>query len=92
VEIVGIKEYEQNTLSVYPNPSSGIFYIELPTLVPLSGTYVSSVYNTLGKKIFSEKDVLSDRFEVDLRLFTTGIYLMQLTGDGVVYSTKLVKE
>jgi len=90
---VGIEEYENQPLSIYPNPSEGRFVIDMPALRLGSGTYDLSVYNSLGEVVLNESyRNLQERLTIDLSDFSIGIYFVQLNIGGVNYSSQVVKE
>jgi len=69
---------ESNAISsmiIYPNPSSGKFYIECSNRSLINETY--EIFNLDGKKIESGK-IENIQGEVDLGNFPNGIYLVQI--------------
>ena len=64
-------------IRVYPNPSNTRIYI-------LGAKETINVYNMMGHKIFSDKDVKS----VDISNWERGVYLIK-SGDSVV---KIIKQ
>jgi len=88
----GINELSpsNNLVTVYPNPSNGIFTIE-QSAEKQSG--VIEVYNVLGEKVF-KSSFSAPRFTLDLSGQPAGIYLYRLiTQEGKLISTgKLIKE
>ena len=73
-------------LSVYPNPSSTVFFINSDT----SGTIV--IYDLIGKIIKSE-NIDSGITKLDLSNYPSGIYLMKVTNDKNETKTiKLMKQ
>lgn len=72
-----------NTISIYPNPTSGNFNIEVNN--ELIGSNVS-IYNILGQKI---KDFTLD-FITTTQNLNNGIYLLEIEKDGNKTSKKLI--
>ena len=65
-------------LLVYPNPSTGVFTMQL------SGTSRQStveVYNMVGEKVYSQLTTLNSQFSIDLSNQAPGIYLYRVTGN-----------
>jgi hypothetical protein len=72
------------SISVYPNPSSGIFTIKIPSDV---GNFESSVYDLSGKLAYQS----SNEAQVDLSQYTSGIYFLQILIDNEIFRAKLIK-
>jgi len=81
-----IEDVVDSELTVYPNPSSSIFNIDLPNEVK-----TISVVDISGKTIIkkSDKDI---KPYVDLSDFKNGIYFINLEMDNKIITTKIVKE
>lgn len=74
IQQVGINSPEnQNLPVVYPNPSKGIFTIDLKDHKPSD----VRVYDTQGKLIFKEGDVTSPQFKFSLES-VKGVYILEL--------------
>jgi len=85
VNTVGIQENDQSSLvSIYPNPSDGVFYIAVSDDAQIQVTDVS------GKSILSD-NYSSGQHKIDLSNFRNGIYLLKVLGNGVVSTSKIVK-
>jgi hypothetical protein len=71
-----------NSINVYPNPSSGIFNIKS---ILLSGQYLLEVYNILGEKVYSNSDQLlavsHQLISIDLSSQPNGVYLYRILSD-----------
>lgn len=74
VDIIGgIHESKlDNVISVYPNPSNGIFKFQSNESKP----YQINVYNTLGEKIY-QTGIKNQECEIDLSFQPRGIYFYQ---------------
>lgn len=79
-----------HAISVYPNPSSGIFTID----VPLEGNNESSlqVLNSLGQPVLvsAENSSGTIRKEIDLSGYASGIYYVILTSGNDVWKGKVI--
>jgi hypothetical protein len=84
---VGIKELNQNnTLTVYPNPSTGIFYINSKEL---KGATIT-VYDMTGREVLTQQ--ISEGAEdtaIDMTGKMQGMYHMVLTHNGQSYHAKV---
>jgi len=77
----------QNSISVYPNPSENIFYID-----HIPATSELYVYDIIGRKIFETYNI-SGKMQLNALNWPAGIYILQLydmQGNSKVY--KLVKK
>jgi hypothetical protein len=70
-----IDELEGKTISIYPNPSTGIFDIDLNYQNPKK--LVVNVFDTFGKIVFASEN--SSR--IDLTPLANGVYYMSITLD-----------
>jgi len=71
-------------LNIYPNPSSGVFRLELNN-DQLNNQV--QVFDLSGKLVLAE----SNATELDLSTFNDGMYLMQMQAGDKLYRAKLVK-
>ena len=78
--------FEQEKISVYPNPSNGIFTIEN------EGSTTIEIFDILGNQITTQKANVGTTM-VDLNGFTAGIYLAKITTENNQTQTvKLIKQ
>jgi len=84
IDVVTGNEHEikTNKLSVYPNPSEGIFTIDI------SLDYKLSVTNISGKQILNSSS--DEGKTIDLTSFGAGVYFLQVTTEESVYTQKVV--
>jgi hypothetical protein len=86
---VGITEVEsqQWIINIFPNPSSGIFFINNSIKEEITS---ATVYNYLGEEIFSS---IRGESAIDITKAAKGIYFYSVTlRDGTITKGKLVKE
>jgi len=83
----GIDDVIEDHFSISPNPSNGIFYIELNELHGASLT----ITEALGKEVLSTK-VHEQRTTLDLSQEPKGIYLVNVQTEQGIISRKLVLE
>ena len=82
----------EGKVSVHPNPSKGIFNIDLVNVQ--DGDYLISVYNILGEEVyFNSKSVVSTASTtIDLSDLETGIYMLNVqNGDSFVNEKIIIK-
>lgn len=83
-------ESSSDKLVVSPNPSSGVFKIQMDLEISSSPDHEYIVTNELGSMIMQAK-VPSSQFDVDLSGLPAGTYFMTISGrDGIVSSRTLV--
>ena len=73
----------QNTFAVYPNPANGFVNITSQT----SGNKNVIVYDILGKQVINTT-IFSDR--LDISNLTSGMYLLNISQNGVSSTKKLI--
>jgi subtilisin-like proprotein convertase family protein len=78
---------EESSLQVYPNPSSGKFYVNNKNL---KGKITVKVYNTAGELLLQTQET-DPEFIVDLGSRPSGVYLMSVENNGNKTSKKLIK-
>lgn len=78
----------ENSLSVYPNPSSGTFQIKWNS----SATAEISVYNYLGKLIVKEKSTELNSHALHLDGLSKGLYLLKIVTDNKQAIKKIIIE
>ncbi|HTF05600.1 MAG TPA: T9SS type A sorting domain-containing protein, partial [Bacteroidia bacterium] len=74
-------------ISVFPNPSTGVYSINLNTTQPV----VVEVFNALGQVIVSETVTMADGtpYLLDMSEAAEGNYLLKVTGETGVETHKL---
>ncbi|MBI3502975.1 MAG: T9SS type A sorting domain-containing protein [Bacteroidetes bacterium] len=82
----GIDELSfENIISIYPNPTNGIFSIQ-------SSEKISSIeiYSVLGEKIYSSTHQLNNSITLDLSAKPNGIYFLQLRTEQGTATKKII--
>ncbi len=82
--MVGIDEAGFDKLSIYPNPSNGIFRVEM------EGEVEYRVMDAVGRLVQSFS--ATGNTTIDLTNHRTGIYILQMRGINGLSSHKLVKQ
>ena len=82
---LGVDESLSNTVSVYPNPSEGLFRVEG------QGMRNIAVFNVYGQCVLSEA-VNGDELTIDMRQYANGIYALRVVTDRGVISSTVVKQ
>ena len=71
--ITGITEYNQPTIEVYPNPSSGIINVNIGQIENVQ----VNVHNILGESIY-QHSITSSIFEINLSEQPAGVYVIKI--------------
>ena len=87
VTVTGIIEAEMEGLKIYPNPSTGLFNVELQKFDHTS----VRIFDMTGKLILS-KELHQVKTTVDIQKFAKGVYVMQIQKAEKVYNISIVKE
>ncbi|WNJ17967.1 T9SS type A sorting domain-containing protein [Pontibacter sp. G13] len=62
--------------SIYPNPSTGVFYVEVLTAAELA--YQVKIVNLIGQTVVNEKVKSGEKVKFDLTSFPKGVYFVQV--------------
>ncbi len=84
---IGLNEIEQNPVLVFPNPSSGIYTIQMSK----NGEAQYSVY-TMDGRVIRKGKVNEQEFTIDLVSEKSGVYLITLNGENVNKAVRVVKQ
>ncbi len=82
----GIEQHKEETLSVFPNPTTGIFKVVLST--PDAGTIIE-VYNELGTLVGKERAVTGEN-QIDLSDQPVGLYILKVSSNSRTTATKKI--
>jgi hypothetical protein len=83
---VGTQEYlSTNTIRLFPNPSGGIFRLNLKGMNPERIT----IHNILGEEIFSRKNP-QEELNMDLHTQQPGVYFLKCESEKGNYTAKFV--
>ena len=83
---VGIFGASAESIEVYPNPSTGEFYMDLSSL---NENATLEVFATNGKLILSQSVSTADRV-IDLSEFGSGVYQLRITSESKLFAQRLV--
>lgn len=81
-----VPELDEQMVSVYPNPTHGILYIETENIETVG------IYNILGEKLY-EVIANGNRFEYDFGPQSSGVYIVRIqTNRGIATKRVVVKD
>lgn len=75
-----------NSFSLYPNPSEGLFHLEVPEL----GSWEITVYDLQGREVLHQQFQGKQSFEIDLSDQASGIYNLSITGEKDVWQKRII--
>lgn len=78
-----------NTISIFPNPTNGIFNVDFTSLAQNS---VVEIYSTLGVLV-KKQSIISEKSTVNLQNEPSGLYIVYvISGDKAIKVSKIVKK
>ena len=83
----GVKDMGQLAVSVYPNPTSGIFFIAMDENIE---EYELMITNVLGETVLDKKMLNNGENKLDLRSQAPGIYSIMIKLENEVINKKVV--
>ncbi|HEX8517027.1 MAG TPA: T9SS type A sorting domain-containing protein [Bacteroidia bacterium] len=90
VEPLSTIEKSHSKVSIYPNPGTGKFFVELREN-KAGNVYSVEVFNVIGSQVLSVKTA-NVQNEVDLSAEQNGIYFVKVIGPGGVFTERLIKQ
>ena len=73
-----------NSVSIYPNPTSDVVTISTGNY---TGSVKANVYDLFGRKVFT-----SNNKEISLKSFSDGVYILEVKAADKTYTTRIIKE
>ena len=85
---IGIEHLSLNeAISVYPNPASGMFIVELPFD---NGIGTIQLMNPAGQ-LLAQKKIEKSKTDIDISTYPAGVYILKVEYNGAVAYRKLLK-
>jgi len=82
---------EDSFFRIYPNPSTGIFTLELEEVAEFSDIVIE-IYTLMGEKITKLNTYTSLTYQINLTDRLPGIYLVKVMQNKKIGSIKLIKQ
>ena len=78
------------SLSIYPNPTNGVFTIEMRDVQ--TDVYTIKVTNVLGQKVFESDYSISGlhKENIDLSAFQKGVYLIEIKNSTATIAERII--
>lgn len=86
---LGLNAFDLSSVSVYPNPSTGKFTLDV---AGLEGEWSYRITSADGRVVTSTSLLNSSRIEIDLNNEATGIYVLSLMNGNANGNFRLIKE
>lgn len=80
---------QENSLRLYPNPSSSQLNIEFNTVIA-EGTI--EIYDLLGKQIYGQSLSANNLIQIDVESWQTGLYLVKIKSNNSEATQRFVKQ
>lgn len=80
---LGHSETVSTPVKLYPNPSDGLFYVDLG-----SSEWQVTIFDAMGRKVF--ENPMKGNSSLDLRHLNKGVYFMKANSGTQEYKTKLI--
>ena len=79
-------DFLDNNISIYPNPSSGIFNIKMKSI----SDFQYNIYDITGKEMTARTEVMNNTFQLDLSTYSKGIYFFKVYSSEGAITQKLI--
>lgn len=87
IQALGTDVTQENSLQIIPNPSDGVFVIDVPNATPVLKV---RVYNMSGNLLF-DRDFYTNKINMNLNNFAKGVYSVEITdSNGQIQRSKLL--
>ena len=86
-EALSVEIYSFNS-NIYPNPTNDVIFINLDKI---NENVTLKLINLLGKVVFIEQNLTTNKIKIDMNNFQKGIYFINIELDNFVYSEKIIK-
>jgi hypothetical protein len=80
-----------SSFKVYPNPTTGIFTLELPGF-EASSLVLCEIYDMMGKRVWYKQLPANTNYLFDLTAEQTGVYFIRIMSGSEAKVIKLVKQ
>ena len=84
-----LSDLEFNDISIYPNPTSKILFIDLKNLMDKDGLTLT-VYDLLGR-ILESRTIEEEVEKIDLEQVSSGVYLIYIRGEQREFIQRVIK-
>ncbi|MDL2296433.1 T9SS type A sorting domain-containing protein [Bacteroidales bacterium OttesenSCG-928-B11] len=84
-EVISVKDIEKKNITVRPNPATNMFTVDLED----NGTAKIELFNLMGQMVYTE---LANDASVNVNVsnLNSGVYMLKITQDGKIYTSKVI--
>jgi len=76
-----------NNMNVYPNPSNGVFNIDINEM----GTAQCTIYDMMGRQVYSSQIMLtSTSYQLNAEVLKEGTYILEIIANGKKYNKTVI--
>ncbi|TNF45883.1 MAG: T9SS type A sorting domain-containing protein, partial [Bacteroidetes bacterium] len=85
----GVTEIEDLNMSVvvYPNPSTGVFNVQVDNALP---NVTFNVRDLAGRLVMEGMKAENGKLILDMTFFTEGVYMIEIVNEGVILERKQI--
>lgn len=83
-EVVNVPEIEKNNPTIYPNPATNNFTVNLGNDEKAN----IQLFNIVGQQVYSE--TITGTAQVNVSNLNSGVYMLKINQNGKVYTTKVI--
>lgn len=88
---LGISKYDQDIVSIFPNPSNDYLNIHIKHIKNKANIYLQ-VINDNGQSFYKQK-IIEDNTGISLKAFSKGIYIVNIVQNNhIIFSKKIIKK
>jgi hypothetical protein len=88
---VGLKEIDESTFDISPNPTND--FITISKLNEIADDFSLTIFDAQGKEIFTRNNIVTkNSIKFDVSEYPNGIYFLQLKNNKVLLNKKFIKQ
>ena len=84
----GIETLESYGIEIYPNPSDGIFYIDISGKE--NGPVQVEIVNMVGKVVYNKEFISTEKLEINASTLNIGMYLLRVSSKNHTYTKQVI--